>query len=383
MQHQTISAKFWRRGLLVTLVLSIVGGASFVAVRSTADARVSKALATRAKLNDGLKAARLDQNVFLKQDQTAVQVDQQLKAAGYIGTALIVHHNQVILQQGYGYADHAKQQHNNAQSLYQIASLQKSFTATLIMQQVQAGKLSLDTLLSKYYPNVPGSNQVTIRQMMTMTSGLAEYIMGNKAKTEQDNVAFDAAHVRLLNSKAWAYQAVNYRLLAGILMQVTGQSYDTLFNHVFNQQYHLNIADYSHFLTNAHRTIGYQKADYSAPTYDNPGLFARETGTGNMAMTTGKLYTYYRLLIDHQITDKKCLQAMWTPESGESYSAGLYHHASYNDGHGVITGYEPTVVFTQNGQDAVILLSNVLEKGHSWEPLAKTLFTEITAIKTS
>ena len=218
---------------------------------------------------------------------------------------------------------------------------------------------------------------------MTMTSGLGEYILGNKAATEQENVAFDAAHIRLLGSKSWAYQAVNYRLLAGILMQITNKSYDELFNQVFNQQWHLNIVDYSHFVINTHRTIGYQKRDFSAPTYDNPGLFARETGTGNMAMTTGKLYTYYRLLIDHRLTDSKCLQDMWTPESGESYSAGLYHHERYNDGHGVIIGYEPTVVFTRDGQDAVILLSNVFEKGQSWESLAKTLFTEITAIKTS
>lgn len=383
MQHNTRQRRLWHTGILAILLLGVVGLSSFVALKTTADAKVSEVLTKRARAESGLRTAMRDQPVLLTHNQLAMHLDQQLKTAGYIGSALVVSHGQVILQQGYGYADQAKQQLNNAQSLFQIASLQKSFTATLIMQQVQAGKLRLDTALSEYYPTVPDANHVTIRQLMTMTSGLGEYILGHQVTTEQENVAFDAAHVRRLKSKAWAYQAVNYRLLAGILMKITGQSYDQLFNQVFNQQWHLNAVDYHHFVTQAHRTTGYDKRDYSEPTYDNPGLFARETGTGNMAMTVGKLYAYYRLLMQHRLVDSQCLQAMWTPEPGESYSAGLYHHAQYLDGHGVITGYEPTVLFTPDGQDAVILLSNVFEKGQSWQPLAKTLFTQITAIKTS
>ena len=147
-QYRTIKRGSRRHVILVILLLITVSASSLLAVQSTADARISKALVAQTRTNNGLKAAMLDQNVFLKSNQTAEQVDQQLKAAGYVGTALVVHQNQVILQQGYGYADKAKDQLNNAQSLFQIASLQKSFTATLIMQQVQAGKLSLDTLLS-------------------------------------------------------------------------------------------------------------------------------------------------------------------------------------------------------------------------------------------
>lgn len=380
-QHHQINYHTWKYFVLWLALLVTLGTGSAYIIKHllTSQSPVSKKskqnIVRHNKKND------LDKDVFLKNDALVVSLNNQLKADGYIGTALVVHHNRVILQQGFGYADKANNRLNNAQSLYQIASIQKGFTATLVMQQVRAGKISLDTSLSQYYPNIPNSKNITIQQMLTMTSGLTQKLTAKKFTSEADNVQFDAKHVSLLPSHHWSYQAVNYRLLAGILMQITHKTYSELFNEFFNNHHHLNVSDYKGFVKNSHRTIGYKNTDYSQFYPDNSVAYATETGTGNMAMTAGTLYRYYRLLSDHKLLDEQQLKAMWRPAHGMKYASGLYHFGAYNTGHGIIMGFESTIIATNNGQDAVILLSNAQKKGAGSQPLAKALFEQMTAIK--
>ncbi|WP_220741128.1 serine hydrolase domain-containing protein [Leuconostoc miyukkimchii] len=379
-QHKHIKNQLLRRLFVVTLLIIVVWGCSEYLIKQHL---VSKTKTVK-KVNQPVSndaSHNLERQVFLKNNELSVNFNKQLTDAGFIGTALVVHRNHIILQKGFGYADRSQNQLNDVQSLYQIASLQKSFTATLIMQQVHAGKLSLDTLLSRYYPNVPDANKVTIKEMLTMMSGLKQTIEAKTFTNEAENVLFDANHTTIIGTKKWSYQPINYRLLAGILMQVTHKTYSQLFYETFNQKYHLNISNYNNFMNEQHRTIGYKKTDYSQMAGNNPVAYAVETGTGNMAMSTGELYRYYKMLIDHKILNDKELIALWQPAQGNHYASGLYHYDDYNYGHGIILGFESTVIMTRNGQDAVILLSNEHTTGESWQVLAKKLFTQMTAIK--
>lgn len=379
-QHKHIKNQLLRRLFVVTLLIIVVWGCSEYLIKQHL---VSKTKTVK-KVNQPVSndaSHNLERQVFLKNNELSVNFNKQLTDAGFIGTALVVHRSHIILQKGFGYADRSQNQLNDVQSLYQIASLQKSFTATLIMQQVHAGKLSLDTLLSRYYPNVPDANKVTIKEMLTMTSGLKQTVEAKTFTTEAENVLFDANHTTIIGTKKWSYQPINYRLLAGILMQVTHKTYSQLFYETFNQKYHLNISNYNNFMNEQHRTIGYKKTDYSQMAVNNPVVYAVETGTDNMAMSTGELYRYYKMLIDHKILNDKDLIALWQPAQGNHYASGLYHYDDYNYGHGIILGFESTVIMTRNGQDAVILLSNEHTTGESWQVLAKKLFTQMTAIK--
>ncbi|CAM3144997.1 serine hydrolase domain-containing protein [Leuconostoc rapi] len=380
-QHHQITYHTWRCLALWVILLVMLGTGSVYIVKHLTMNRSRVVKKSKQPISRNNEKNDLDKDIFLKNDELAVSLNTQLKDSGYIGTALIVHHNRVILQQGFGYADKEQNRLNNAQSVYQIASIQKGFTATLVMQQVRAGKISLETPLSRYYPNIPNAENITIQQMLTMTSGLTQKVSAKTFTSEAANVQFDADHVSLLASNNWSYQAVNYRLLAGILMQITHKTYSELFNDFFNKHHHLNVSDYKTFVTNSHRTIGYKTTDYSQFNTDNSVAYATETGTGNMAMTTGMLYRYYRLLSDHKLLDVQELNAMWRPADGMKYASGLYHYGDYNTGHGVIMGFESTIVATNNGQDAVILLSNEHAKGAAWQPLAKALFEQMTAIK--
>ncbi|GMA69480.1 serine hydrolase [Leuconostoc litchii] len=317
------------------------------------------------------------------QNKFAETLDKQLQSENYIGTALIVHHNEIILQKGYGVADEQMHRDNNATTIFQIASIEKAMTATLVMQQIERGKLSFDTKLSDYYPNVVNANNITIRDLITMTSGLSQRIQPTTFESEADNINFSASHAVKIaepgTGVGWSYQPVNYRLLAGILMKITNKSFATLFNEVFNNTYQLNALSYKDFINSKHRSIGYDNS-YDKAYGENQVEYNRETGTGNIAMTTGSLYHFYRLMIDKVIV--KQLSQLWQTRPGETYAAGIYHDKEYMTAHGILPGFEPTVVMNNNGQDAVILLSNQYYKNHSFQPLARELFTKMTAIPT-
>lgn len=63
----------------------------------------------------------------------------------------------------------------NSDTRYQVGSISKLFTAIMLMQQVEKGKLNLSDKLSKYYPEIPNADKITIETMMNHTSGLGDY----------------------------------------------------------------------------------------------------------------------------------------------------------------------------------------------------------------
>ena len=124
---------------------------------------------------------------------------------------------------------------------YRIGSITKTMTATVVWQLVQEGKVSLDDPISKYRPDVPNGDNITIAQLLDMRSGLAGYT--------EDPVfqrAVDEDHERIWNpdellamafsapasfppGTAWQYSNTNYILLGLVMEDVTGQSVAELF----------------------------------------------------------------------------------------------------------------------------------------------------------
>lgn len=315
-------------------------------------------------------------------DGLARHFDQQLQQHQYIGTALVVHNHRIILHKGYGYADAKTKRLNNAISLFQFASLQKSLTALMIMQQIEKGKLSLDTPVSKFYPKIPNANSITIKNLLTMTSGLKDSgTLKGMTLDERDvqQVIATAVIHQVPDSGPWAYRMIDYKILTGILRHVTRESYQLSIDDL-SQQGVIGLTDYQHFIIDKNRTYSYRQ-NYQL-VKDNPVAYSHETGTGNYATTTGMLYHYYDLLLNCKLLKPMFCQELLIPLPNEKYAAGLYNNGDYYSAHGIIRGYEPCVVLSKNSKDAVILLSNQNYKKNTWQPLAKRLFTEMTAIPT-
>ncbi|GGN11974.1 D-Ala-D-Ala carboxypeptidase [Dyadobacter beijingensis] len=153
-----------------------------------------------------------------------------------MASVLLVHNGKKLYERAIGYAviDSAQQAKATPATRYRIGSITKTFTATMVMQLVEEGKLKLDTHLDKYFPAIPDAKLITLEMMLRHRSGIHNFtddesywktmtrpitraeMLANFAKQKSD-FAPDAQAT---------YSNTNYVLLGYIIEDVTKKSYE-------------------------------------------------------------------------------------------------------------------------------------------------------------
>jgi D-alanyl-D-alanine carboxypeptidase len=150
-------------------------------------------------------------------------------------SVLVARGDQVLLHQGYGFADLGLEVPTKAETVYHIVGPMLPFTGIAVMQQVERGKLSLDDDISKYIPEFPlQGHHVTIRQLLNHTSGIVDYhYLGDPIEaTSRQPKALDEVMALYANKnwvnepgKKWDWSISGFQLLVTIVERVTGQSF--------------------------------------------------------------------------------------------------------------------------------------------------------------
>src|SRR5882757_3043185 len=91
------------------------------------------------------------------------------------GSALVARKGTIYLQKGYGYKDVKENTWDDGHTIFQIGSITKQFTSAIILQLQEKNKLSLQDKLSKYIPDYPHGDEITIENLLTHTSGIYNY----------------------------------------------------------------------------------------------------------------------------------------------------------------------------------------------------------------
>ncbi|KRL95314.1 serine hydrolase domain-containing protein [Levilactobacillus hammesii] len=338
------------------------------------------------------KSALDKKNLGKKTPKFSAKFTKDLKAKKFVGTALVVKNNKVVYQRSFGKANAKKHKANQATSQFLINSIQKSMTGILVMRAAQAGQLHLTDKLSKYYPQIKGSNKVTLRQMLDMEAGITGELKPETTLTEPAVYKYASQQAKINPAKInqFNYQPISYTLLAGILRKVTHESYYQLFyEHVVTplSLNHTSFAQLKHTGT----TIGYSgtvPGNYSQPHVPSAKDMAVQIATGNATMSAGDVFRTERAIIQGTLL-KKAGGANTLHRSASMtahYAGGLYHldRIGYY-GHGVGDDYEGTFVLSRNGKTGVILLSNNYYKRGmyptwSTEDLAMNTFRNVVAV---
>lgn len=155
----------------------------------------------------------------------------------------IVKGDQIVYQKGYGQADPSGRP-VTPQTPFIIGSISKTFTALAMMQLVEAGTVELDAPVQRYLPwfriaDPKSSAQITIRHLLTLTSGLPQ-VTETFLWTDQDAGVLERT-VRYLKTAnlarpvgTFGYSNANYQILGLIIQTVSGQSYEAyLAQHIF------------------------------------------------------------------------------------------------------------------------------------------------------
>src|ERR1700683_469563 len=87
----------------------------------------------------------------------------------------IVEHGQLVYAKAFGKASLAPERAADVNTRYAIGSISKEFTVTAILLMEEQGKLSLDDKVSKYFPEFTRAGDVTIRELLSHTSGYSDY----------------------------------------------------------------------------------------------------------------------------------------------------------------------------------------------------------------
>ncbi|WP_125583671.1 serine hydrolase domain-containing protein [Levilactobacillus cerevisiae] len=310
----------------------------------------------------------IKKKVTPKQTAATREIDDILRANRFVGTALVMHSGKAIYEQGFGYARVSEQKKNGLNSVYQLASVQKSFTAGLIMKLAAEQKLSLTDPLSKYYPQIRGAKQITLRDMLDMKSGLSLEAFPNTLNSEDGMIKFILNHIisQPRDIGKWNYAPVNFMLLAGIIQQVSGESYRQYFTENITEPWHLN---HTGFVFNmAHKKAfsqGYQnnnQADvgtsYDAKYPESRASMLYQFGTGQVYMSAHDLFVGERNMLLGKLYPQSDVNVLLAPGSSSMYGGGAYVYPGYIRVHGLAYGYEATALVSKDGQDGVILLSN-------------------------
>ncbi len=135
----------------------------------------------------------------------------------------------IVYERGYGFADRRRGMRVQPSTTFAIASLEKPFIAASVLRLCERGRLSLDDPLSKYVPWYAAARDVTIRELLSNTSGIPDYAqLPGFDRSERNPVSPEALvqrvaalPLRFEPGTQWSYSNTDYVLLGMILEKVT------------------------------------------------------------------------------------------------------------------------------------------------------------------
>lgn len=212
----------------------------------------------------------------MTEDQLAAalrtRLDADAAADRFAGAVLVARNGRTIFSGAYGLADREKKIPNTLATRFRIGSMNKMFTATAVLQLVQAGKIKLDGNVGKYLPDYPNKDiatQVTIHQLLTHTGGTGDFF-GPEFDAHRLELRTLQDYVQLFGTRApafepgtrWAYSNYGMLLLGVIVERVSGAIYyDYVRDHVYAPAGMTSTGSQPEDEAVPDRSIGYTKRD--------------------------------------------------------------------------------------------------------------------------
>lgn len=143
----------------------------------------------------------------------------------------IVEHRQLVYAKAFGKASLEPSRAADAQTRYAVGSISKQFTAAAILLLAEQGKISLDDTVSKYFPELTRAKEVTIRELLSHTSGYEDYapqdyMIPEWTKPTTPTAILDEWAKKPLDfdpGTKWQYSNTNYVLAGQIFEKASGE----------------------------------------------------------------------------------------------------------------------------------------------------------------
>ena len=255
-------------------------------------------------------------------DSVATAAVAEHRTAGV--SVAVVKNGRTVLAKGYGFADLENDVPATPETVYRIGSITKQFTSAAIMRLVEQGKLSLDDTLQKFLPNFPTQgNRVTVRHLLTHTSGIKSYTsLGAKwARVIRLDLAPDSVVALFANEPfdfkpgdAWRYDNSGYFLLGMIIEKLSGKPYGQYLKDEFFTPLGLGSTIYcDQAPLIRHRAQGYATRPGGELINAEPLSMTQPYAAGSLCSTVNDLVAWTLALSSGKVVSPASYKLMTTP----------------------------------------------------------------------
>ena len=280
---------------------------------------------------------------------------------------------------GYGLANVELNVPVRPDTVFQIQSITKTFTASAVMLLVEEGKIGLDDKITKHLDGLPESwKDITIRHLLSHTSGIKDFINEPTVDMRQDIQPEDVIEslrklpLNFQPGEKYAYTNTGYHLLAMIIRKITGQYWGEFLQErilVPLEMDDTRVISLSNLITN--RASGYlwENGELRNGRYIAPTILAY--AGGGLRSTVLDLAKWDAALYTEKILKRSSLDQMWTPmklNDGSDSSYGLGWGVTNYHGHRLIshtgshmTGFKTALARFVDDKLTVIVFTNQRE----------------------
>ncbi|MCJ0742988.1 serine hydrolase domain-containing protein [Pedobacter montanisoli] len=313
------------------------------------------------------------QNLNKKADSIILSEFKDQNGPG--GVFMIAQKGNIIYQKAFGKANLELDVNLTSQDVFQLGSMTKQFTAIAVLILEEQGKLQVQDAISKYIPDYPSGDKITIHHLLTHTSGIKDFTkmkslneIAQREMTPKTMVDFFKNEpVDFAPGEKFDYNNSGYVLLGYIIELVSGQTYaDFIRTHIFEKAEMHN----SYYATDRQliykRAYGYHKKEngYVNKTIIN---FSIPYASGALMSTAADMLKWqnalnHNLLIKAE-TAKKAF-SKYKLNNGEEFTYGYgWHLKNINQSPtrehgGSIFGFKTMGVYIPSADIYVLGLSN-------------------------
>ena len=349
-------------------------------------------------------AATAQQPDLLTADQRATidrAAEAALKDSGVPSASIaVVKHGQLAYARAYGLAKLDPPTPATPAMRYSIGSVSKQFTATAILMLAEQRKLSLDDPVARFLPRLTRAREVTLRQLLNMTSGYQDYwpqdyVMPNMLQPVTAAALLDQWARKPLDFEPgtkWQYSNTNYVIAGEIVRQAAGQDLVAfLEQRVFTPLAMTSVADIDRGPLPASDPTGYRRFGLGplrpAPK-EGPGWLA---AAGELAMTPSDLARWDIAMLQQKLLKPASYREQQTVgvlKNGATAGYGLgvviggATTRRFLSHSGEVSGFTASNIVYPDDQAAIVVLTNqdAVDAGESISSaIARILFTDSDA----
>ena len=243
----------------------------------------------------------------------------QAAEGGFSAVILIARGDTILLRRGYGWADRGKKTPFSPNTIFDIGSITKQFTAAGILALEAQGKLSVQDSLGRYFPNAPADKaRITLHQVMTHSAGFDDDFGPDYAVMSRDSLMglVMASPLKFAPGTEWSYSNAGYSVMATILEKVSGVPYETFLHDRLFGRAGMTTTGYNipHWdLTRLSRGYGSHNDDQGTPLeklWAADGPYWNLRGNGGILSTVDDMYRWHLALRNRSVLPESAMKKL-------------------------------------------------------------------------